>query len=157
MVGNLITNLKEIIQHQNEIIESTRQEIREIWSEQQTLQDQNRDLLKEVHGLRAQIETWAASPQPKSWAALAAEAAGGEAQARIPRPRKEPNCIRISTARPTEDTDNGNHEAFTRYLPTDVANTRIRSALQHAEATKNTEVAGIGTTKTGYVIRFRDE
>ena len=75
----------------------------------------------------------------------------------MPRPRKEPNCIRISTARPTEDADNGDHEVFTRYLPTDIANTRIRAALSHAEATKDTEVAGIGTTKTGYVIRFKDE
>ncbi|KAI3018371.1 hypothetical protein CBS147347_9635 [Aspergillus niger] len=34
---------------------------------------------------------------------------------------------------------------------------RIRAALSHAEAIKDTKVAGIGTTKTGYVIRFKDE
>ncbi|KAL3254248.1 hypothetical protein ABHI18_009052 [Aspergillus niger] len=75
----------------------------------------------------------------------------------MPRPRKEPNCIRISTARPTEDADNGDHEVFTRYLPTDIADTRICTSLLHAEATKDTEVAGIGTTKTSYVIRFKEE
>jgi hypothetical protein len=40
MAGYLITNLKEIIQHQSKIIDSTRQEIKEIRNEQQTLQDQ---------------------------------------------------------------------------------------------------------------------
>jgi hypothetical protein len=155
VVGNLINNLKDIIEHQSKIIESTRHEIKEIRNEQQTLRDQNLNLLKEVHDLRAQIENWTASPQTKTWAAVAAEAAAGETQIRAP--RKEPNCIRISTARPAEYSDNGNHEAFTRYLPTDVANRHIRSALLHAEATKDTEIAGIGTTKTGYVIRFRDE
>ncbi|GFF84625.1 zinc knuckle domain protein [Aspergillus udagawae] len=116
VVGNLISNLKDIIQHQSKIIELTRQEIKEIRNEQQMLRDQNLNLLKE---------------QPK----------------RLPE----------STARPAEDPDNGNHKTFTRNLPTNVANMHIRSALSHAEATKDTKVAGIGTTKTGYVIRFRDE
>ncbi|KAI3015386.1 hypothetical protein CBS147347_11193 [Aspergillus niger] len=157
VVGSLINNLKDIIQHQSTIIESTQRELQQLRNEQQILQNQNLQLIKEVRDLRARFDTWAASPQPRTWAAVAAEAAGGEAEQRMARPRKEPNCIRISTARPTEDADNGDHEVFTRYLPTDIANTRIRAALSHAEATKNTEVAGIGTTKTGYVIRFKDE
>jgi hypothetical protein len=33
----------------------------------------------------------------------------------------------------------------------------IYSALLHIEATKDTKVTGIRTTKTGYIIRFRDE
>jgi hypothetical protein len=70
-------------------------------------------------------------------------------------PKKEPNCVRISTQpKPTngEDTETG----FTRYLPTDSANTYIRDALLNADTTKDVQVAGVGTTKTGYVIRFKD-
>lgn len=37
-----------------------------------------------------------------------------------------------------------------------MANAKIRSALLSIDTTKNAEVAGVGTTKTGYVIRFRD-
>jgi hypothetical protein len=33
---------------------------------------------------------------------------------------------------------------------------KIRLALPSADATKDAQVAGIGTTKTGSVIRFRD-
>jgi hypothetical protein len=47
--------------------------------------------------------------------------------------------------------------AFTRYLPTDSANAQIRTALLNADTTKDARVAGVGTTKTGYVIRFVDE
>ncbi|OGE46982.1 hypothetical protein PENARI_c080G09532, partial [Penicillium arizonense] len=54
--------------------------------------------------------------------------------------------------------DNGNSEgnAFGRYLSTESANTYIRSALLSAPSTQDAEVAGIGTTKTGYLIRFKD-
>jgi hypothetical protein len=38
-----------------------------------------------------------------------------------------------------------------------MANARIRSALLSTDATRDVEVMGIGTTKTGYVIRFRDQ
>jgi hypothetical protein len=52
------------------------------------------------------------------------------------------------------DTTDGN--TFGRYLPTEVANTHIRTALLNAPITQDTQVAGIGTTKTDYVIRFKD-
>ena len=69
--------------------------------------------------------------------------------------KKEPNCVRISTQpKPTNDEDT--ETGFTRYLPTDSANTYIRDALLNADTTKDVQVAGVGTTKTGYVIRFKD-
>ncbi|KAJ5198848.1 hypothetical protein N7491_000585 [Penicillium cf. griseofulvum] len=40
--------------------------------------------------------------------------------------------------------------------PIDAANNRIRTALQSDATTKDAQVAGIGTTKTGYVIRFKN-
>jgi peptidoglycan hydrolase CwlO-like protein len=72
VVGNLINNLKDVIQHRCKIIESTRQEIKEIRNEQQTLQDQIPNLLKKDHDLRAQIETWTASRKARTWAAVVA-------------------------------------------------------------------------------------
>lgn len=66
------------------------------------------------------------------------------------------NCIRISTTS-VQKADETDKEAFTRYLPTEAANKHIREALHRHEATQDVEVVGVGTTKTGYVIRFRDE
>lgn len=54
------------------------------------------------------------------------------------------------------DNDNGNGSTFGRYLAIDAANTYIRTALLNAPSTQDARVAGIGTTKTGYVIRFKD-
>lgn len=45
---------------------------------------------------------------------------------------------------------------FGRYMPIPVANNRIRTALLNASSTQDVQVAGIGTTKTGYLIRFKD-
>ncbi|GAT21873.1 reverse transcriptase [Aspergillus luchuensis] len=56
---------------------------------------------------------------------------------------------------PTLDQDVDN-DRFSRALPTETANTHIRTALLNAETTREVQVAGIGTTKTGYVIQFRD-
>ncbi|KAI3018370.1 hypothetical protein CBS147347_9634 [Aspergillus niger] len=65
VVGSLINNLKDIIQRQSTIIDSTQQELQQIRNEQQTLQNQNLQLIKEVHDLRARFDTWAAFPSPE--------------------------------------------------------------------------------------------
>ncbi|KAJ5513135.1 hypothetical protein N7463_002687 [Penicillium fimorum] len=69
------------------------------------------------------------------------------------------NCVRISTQRSVTEAlgaeNNGN--AFGRYLPTPAANTHIRTALLKTPSTQDAQVAGIGTTKTGYVIRFKNQ
>jgi hypothetical protein len=74
-------------------------------------------------------------------------------------PEKERNCVRISTQRSLVDLrDNNNTDGntFCRYLPTEAANTHIRTALLNTPSTQDAQVAGIGTTKTGYIIRFKD-
>ncbi|GAA93208.1 hypothetical protein CBS147353_11593 [Aspergillus niger] len=157
MVWALILSLKKTITHQNIAIESARAEIQEIKAGQEDLRKENTKLQEEIQSLRSQIETQTL-PSPKSWAAVAAAAAGNRPEQSsnviIPRPWKEPNCVRISTAATLdEDIDN---ERFTRFLPTEAANTHIRTALLNAEITKEVQVAGVGTTKTGYVIRFQD-
>ena len=96
-----------------------------------------------------------------SWASVVAGRPGTEANLRPSKSRisstqaKEPNCVRISTYR-SEDHDSNNENIFRRYLPTDSANTYIRNALLNTSATKEVRVAGVGTTKTMYVIRFKD-
>ncbi|EED11858.1 conserved hypothetical protein [Talaromyces stipitatus ATCC 10500] len=54
------------------------------------------------------------------------------------------------------DNNGNNKDNFTRSLPTDAANKHIKIALSITEPTKEVQVVGISTTKTGYVIRFRD-
>ncbi|GFF96869.1 hypothetical protein IFM47457_11105 [Aspergillus lentulus] len=50
-------------------------------------------------------------------------------------PKKELNCVYISTRQtPDEDEDGG--DRFRRYLLTDIANTKIRSALLSVDPTK---------------------
>lgn len=68
---------------------------------------------------------------------------------------KGTHCIRIGTQRNPE-TENNEGTQFPRYLPTDTASTRIRSALLNADTTRDAQIAGVGTTEIGYVIRFRD-
>ncbi|KAI3055604.1 hypothetical protein CBS147353_11310 [Aspergillus niger] len=148
MVWALILSLKKTIAHQNIAIESARAETQGIKAGQEDLQKENAKLQEEIQSLRSQVETQTLS-SPKSWAAVAAAAAGTTPEqppnAIIPRPRREPNCVRISTAATLdEDIDN---KRFTRFLPTEAANTHIRTALLNAETTKEVQVAGIGTTK----------
>lgn len=72
---------------------------------------------------------------------------------------KEQNCIRISTQRTVvdpRDNDTSDGNVFGRYLPTDAVNNHIRTALQSDAVTQEAQVAGIGTIKTGYLIRFQD-
>jgi hypothetical protein len=65
-------------------------------------------------------------------------------------PDRELNCLRISTQR--KSSTDSDDTVFTRYLPTDSANTHIRSALLNSSTTEDVQVARVETTKTGYVI-----
>ncbi|THC88517.1 hypothetical protein EYZ11_012035 [Aspergillus tanneri] len=154
-VRKLIDSLKEIINHQTRVIESARTEIQEVRTEQRELKDQNIELQEEIQALREQIEAQPASRHPpKTWAEVTSGTPRGPSVT-TPQPRKEPNCVRISTQR-TLDTEDSDENRFTRYLPTESANTHIRMALLSSETTKDVQVAGVGTTKTGYIIRFKD-
>jgi hypothetical protein len=68
--------------------------------------------------------------------------------------KNETHCVRIST-QARRDNDDEATDTFGRYLSTNKANEQIRSALVGTDATKEVQVAGLGTTKTGYVIRFK--
>ncbi|CRL28128.1 Zinc finger, CCHC-type [Penicillium camemberti] len=137
-VWKLIDNLKDIIHHQTTLIESTKADLEEVKHDQNILQEQNDRLHEE--------------------AAIAASGTS-DPQSSLQRPEKDRNYVRISTQRSSVDPrDNENREgnSFGRYLSTASANTYIRSALLSAPPTQDAQVAGIGTTKTGYLVRFKD-
>jgi regulator of replication initiation timing len=159
-VWKLIGTLKDVIRHQTAAITTTQNELHEIKHNQNVLQEQNEKLQEEVRALRAQIENAPAVAAPKTWAAVAASSGGTTTPARNhQQPEKNQNCVRISTQRtfvdPRDNGNNGDNE-FGRYLPTDAANNHIRAALHSGTATQDAQVAGVGTTKTGYLIRFKN-
>ena len=158
-VWKLIDSLKDIIHHQTTLIESTKSELEEVKHDQNVLREQNEKLYEEVRALRAQIETGPPASPTRSWAAVAASGSNSLPQPSHQRPGKEQNCVRISTQRSfvdPRDNDDSVGNTFGRYLPTEAANTHIRTALLNASSTQDAHVAGIGTMKTGYIIRFRD-
>ena len=161
-VAWLVANLKETISQQNDIIQHVKTNLAELQSEQLNLKAQNAELIEEIRCLRTQLGTHAASTPPtQSWAAIAAGRSTTESNLELTRTvninkqDRERNCLRISTQRKSsaESDDIG----FTRYLPSDSANAHIRSALLNSSTTEDVQVAGVGTTKTGYVIRFKDQ
>jgi hypothetical protein len=157
-VWKLIDSLKLIIHNQTALIESTKAEIEEVKHDQNVLREQNDRLHEEVKALRAQIEVNPQPNPPRTWAAVAASGTG-DPQPNPRQPEKDRNCVRISTQRSfvdPRDSENSEGNAFGRYLSIESANTHIRSALLSAPSTQDTQVAGIGTTKTGYLIRFKD-
>jgi hypothetical protein len=157
-VWKLIDELKDIIHRQTTLIESTKAELQEVKHEQNALQDQNQKLYEEVKALRAQLDSPLPAPSARSWAAVAASAGNADLLPHPQRPDKDQNCVRITTKHspiePADAESNGNQ--FGRYLPIPAANSHIRTALLNAPLTQDVQVAGIGTTKTGYVIRFKD-
>ena len=158
-VWKLIDTLKDVIRRQTATIAATQNELQEIKHNQNVLQEQNEKLHDEVKALRAQIEATPPAVVTKSWAAVVANAGNSNPPLDHPPPEKEHDCVRISTQRTfidPRDNDNGDGSVLGRYLPTDTANNHIRTALQSDAATQDAHVAGVGTTKTGYVIRFKN-
>lgn len=163
-VRRLIESLKEIIAHQTaliESIESTKTEIQEVKHDQNFLQERNAKLHGVVRALRAQLDAAPLAAVPtRTWAAVAAAGSNPVSQLDHRRPDKDQNCLRISTQRSfvdPSDNNDGEGDTFGRYLSTESANSHIRTALLNAPPTQDAEVAGIGTTKTGYVIRFKNQ
>jgi hypothetical protein len=98
-------------------------------------------------------------PLSRSWAAVAADGISATPKPNRRHIDKNQNCVRNSTQQlfvDPADNDNSTGIALRRYLPTDVANTHIRTALLYWPSPQDAQVARIGTTKTGYVIRFKN-
>jgi hypothetical protein len=158
-VWKLISTLKDIIHQQTTTIAATQNELQDIKHNQNVLQEQNEKLHDEVKALRTQIEATPPVTATRSWAAVATEGGNGGPPRNPQRPEKDQDCVRISTQRTfvdPRDDNNNDGNTFGRYLPTDAANNHIRAALHSDAATQNAQVAGIGSTKTGYIIRFKN-
>ncbi|KAI2867039.1 hypothetical protein CBS11852_11467 [Aspergillus niger] len=156
-IRQIIEHLQHTIEKQTTLIQATRTELREVKHNQRELQTQNEKLQDEIQTLRTQIEGLDAPNPTRSWAAVAADTNNCE-PSKNRRTEKDKNCIRISTQPLPTDTTGiyTNTNEFGRYLPTSSANNHIRTALLNAPSTHGVQVAGVGTTKTGYVIRFKD-
>ena len=162
-----ITELKECVKQQNASIIEVHGELGRVRTEQELLKCQNAELQEEIRALRTQVGALSVSaPSTRSWASVAAitDASQLSSRSNISLARTadstgtktEQNVVRISTQ--AEQSAAGSSDAtFTRYLSTDTANRHIREALRETEATSEVSVVGVGTTKTGYVIRFKNE
>jgi len=154
LLTNTVSNLSDTIARQNEKFDNVQSELREI-------KDQNEVLREELQCLQTKLENSPNAPASSiSWATVAARANTNGVQATpqtdADRARKrEVNCLRISTD-PCNEESEPDAQRFARYLPTREANAHIRNALQKTEALRHVQVDGVGTTKTGYVIRFKD-
>jgi len=152
----LIVALKDIILQQGHTIDKIQTDLAEV-------KNQNGELREELKTVQAKLDAYSVSPPTtRSWASVAA----GPTSPPLPtdsnfsrstsseRPSKDSCCVKISTKPPTTETET---TAFTRYLPAEAACRQIQDALSHSEQTKEARVAGVGTTKTGYLVRFPDE
>jgi len=114
-------------------------------------------LQEEVKSIHTKLDACSASPHStRSWASIT-ESGTSPSLSRATSTEsltKQLNCVRISTEPQSGDHDASN-PGFTS--PIDSANTHIRNALLNANATKDVQVAGVGTSKTGYVVRFKDQ
>ena len=161
-LAGLIADLKKIIVEQGNTIGDLKADLTQIKSEQNSLKTQNAKLHEEIRSLCTQLSTYTAPPSPpRSYASAAASGGATGSQTTLPtarstkNPHKEVNCIRISTQlTPANPPDTA--PSFTRHLPPISSNSFIRTALLSGNATKDVQVAGVGTTKTGYIIRFKD-
>lgn len=124
---------------------------------QNEIKAQNVKLQEEVQALRTQIDGLNIPTPTRAWATLAASSNDPEPLENR-HADKEKNCVRISAQRSPVDSlgYEVNTDSSGRYLPTPAANSHIRTALLKTPSTQDVQAAGIGTTKTGYVIRFKD-
>ncbi|KAI3093180.1 hypothetical protein CBS147333_10127 [Penicillium roqueforti] len=158
-IWQIIVRLQHTMEEQTTLIHATRSELREVKDNQNELQTQNEKLQEEILALRSQVDGLNTPSPTRSWAAVAAATDNPQPRETRRQTDKDKNCVRISTQRSVTEAlgaeNNGN--AFGRYLPTPAANTHIRTALLKTPSTQDAQVAGIGTTKTGYVIRFKNQ
>lgn len=115
--------------------------------------------MQELHSLRNAITNPNTTSGYPSWAQVAAGGNGAPLHPALNNKRQanEVNCVRVSTKPSDADGENGDENTFRRYLPPSSAVAHIQNALATTPATKDIQVLGVGTTRTGYVIRFQDQ
>jgi hypothetical protein len=93
------------------------------------------ELQEEVQALRIKLNMLLGTGLTRLWAEVAAREPLQGPNAAPKLPKKELNCVCISTRRTPDEDEDGN-DCFGRYLPTDMANVKIRSALLNVDPTK---------------------
>ena len=140
-------------------VHSIRTQNDDLQGEIRSIQTQNNDLQDEIRSVKTQLDTYSVSPpSTRTWASVAAsgQTASTYNMARSTTTQKgDPTCVRITV--PLDPPNTGSEDTLTRYLPTNAAFNRVQEALQKDDATHDAQLAGIGTTKAGYLVRFRDE
>ena len=151
-VAWLIAELKSTISTQTKAIEALKTGQEELKREQRTLVAQNETLRGEIRSLREQIK----SPSP-SWATVVATPSTTPSQlARTNTQGSKENTLRITTPFLPSDPNIDNMN-LTRYMEAPRASSLITKALKKDTSTRYVQVAGVGTTKMGYLVRFKDK
>jgi len=115
---------------------------------------------KTIQNVKLPTPTWAAiasSGTPRSASLSFSQSTGNSSQNTI-----GSTNLRITTPLVQQEDVSGFDKRgtcsfFTRYLDVKSATEWIKRALGNHENTKEAKILGVGTTKLGYVIRFRDE
>ncbi|KAF4225087.1 hypothetical protein CNMCM6805_003707 [Aspergillus fumigatiaffinis] len=117
-------------------------------------QTSHEDILQELQSLRSAITTPKTTSDGRSWARVTA--GGDQAQPATVysllnngNQNKEYNCIRVNTKPNGKDGEDEGENTFRRYLPPRAAVAHIQNALATTNETKDIQVLGVGTTRTG--------
>jgi hypothetical protein len=118
---------------------------------------QNAELREELRTLQEHLKY----PSP-SWVSIVVSGTTTTSSANISQPSRtstqgsRENILRISTppSPPEQGADDNN---LTRYMEAPMASSLISEALKKDTTTQNIQLAGIGTTKAGYLIRSKDK
>ncbi|EON69690.1 hypothetical protein W97_08950 [Coniosporium apollinis CBS 100218] len=167
----LISQLRDEILQQKQSIETLKQGQETAKKEREVLINQNKTLQQQVTeltelvrelthtpGALAAARPPGSTPSRISWAAVAARGSTTQPQPQTYNTQSGngPNTLRINTSL-LPNTPTTAAGAFTRYMQTDKAVESISQALKSHSTTKECEVLGAGTTRLGYLIRFKNE
>jgi hypothetical protein len=156
-VAWLIAELKEILTAQTKVIESLRAGQEELKLEQRTLVAQNAGLRDEVRTLQEQLK----SPSP-SWASVVASGTATASSTNLSQPSRtstqgsRENILKINTPQ-TAPEGMSDDNSLTRYMEVSKVSSLVTEALRNDSSTQEVQVAGVRTTRAGYLIRFKDK
>jgi hypothetical protein len=161
----LVEYMKKELSQQKELLQLLQQGQEDARKERETLMNQNKALQNQVTDLSEKLDkvnweletTRQRQSQQRSWARVAAQPPINT----LPQSYRKQSgnslrVIKISTAPPQADQDMPDDQ-LKKDMPQDTAAKHISDALSSCDSTKDVEVLGVGTTKTGYLIRFRTD
>lgn len=161
----LVEYMKKELSQQKELLQLLQQGQEDAKKERETLITQNKALQKQVIDLTEKVDkishelktTRQQQPQQRNWARVAA------LPPTVPPPqsyhKQSGNSLRvmkITTTQLQTDQDTSDNQ-LKRDMPQDEAAKQISDALKECDNTKDVEILGVGSTKTGYLIRFRTD